>query len=177
MAVRIYTRTGDQGKTSLANGQRLAKSELRVEVIGDIDELNSSLGLILAYHPPEDFAKKLFTIQDQLFHFGAELALAMECQITDEMVRQLEQWMDDYSQQLPPLKQFILPNGSLLVSHCHFARSICRRAERHLVKLSTETTINPESLKYLNRLSDLLFIMVRIILQQQQQTETVWDKS
>ena len=172
---RIYTRTGDDGTTGLANGERLAKDSLRVETLGTVDELNSQIGVVLALAPPPDLAQPLQMVQHRLFDLGGELALPDSIVIDDLLVDDLEKTLDKLNADLPPLKEFVLPGGSLIAAQCHLARTVCRRAERALLRLSRQETVNSASLKYLNRLSDLLFVMARLLARQDGGKEILWQ--
>lgn len=159
---RIYTRTGDDGSTGLADGTRLSKDSPRVEALGCLDELNSLLGLVAAFAgaPP---LPELHRIQNQLFELGAELALPAEQRTCAADVKWLEGVLDTRNAELPTLKEFILPGGNAAASHCHLARAVCRRTERGLVRLACNERVNPQTLRYINRLSDLLFVLARVL--------------
>ncbi|QBQ54908.1 cob(I)yrinic acid a,c-diamide adenosyltransferase [Nitrosococcus wardiae] len=174
---KIYTRTGDQGTTGLGNQQRVPKDHPRVEAIGTIDELNALLGLLLAHPLPTPLHQAITSIQHQLFDLGGELSIPPAHIIEADQVQALERQLDTLNEKLPPLKEFILPGGAIAASLCHLARVTCRQAERRLVTLSKEEAINPESLKYLNRLSDLLFVMARELNRAEGVTEILWEKS
>ncbi|MFQ5469250.1 MAG: cob(I)yrinic acid a,c-diamide adenosyltransferase [Gammaproteobacteria bacterium] len=171
---RIYTRTGDQGTTGLADGSRVAKDDLRIEVIGDVDELNCCIGMLPSTSIPDDIGNLLETIQNRLFDIGAELSQPNVNIINVEMVTELEAALDVHNETLSPLKNFILPGGGEPASLCHLSRAICRRAERHLVCLSHKATVNQQTLIYLNRLSDLLFVIARILCRQSGNEEKLW---
>jgi len=171
---RIYTRTGDKGSTGLGDGTRVDKDTLRVEVFGTVDELNSSVGLLLSAEPIEAIANCLVRIQHELFDLGGELCMPGTTLIPDSYVDQLESDLDGFNEDLPPLKDFILPGGSEAASRCHLARTICRRAERILVSLGREEKTNEVSLRYLNRLSDLLFVMARVLARSDGGSEILW---
>jgi len=160
---RIYTRSGDGGQTGLANGTRIDKQDQLMEAIGDIDELNAHVGLIRADKPDKDIDKQLATIQHQLFDVGAQVAQFKDNPIEPQHIKQLEHWIDQYQTVLEPIKQFILPAGNRIGSHVHLARSICRRAERHVWLASKKHAIEAEVMHYLNRLSDYLFVLARIV--------------
>ena len=161
---KIYTKTGDDGSTGLGDGVRVAKNSARIEAIGDIDELNCQLGLLLTEKSlPESLLLTLTRIQHELFELGGELSIPNYVRINDAMVTQLEQELDAMNDVLLPLKEFILPGGSRPTALCHVARAVCRRAERRLVALNQQEPISPIAMKYLNRLSDLLFVMCRAI--------------
>jgi cob(I)alamin adenosyltransferase len=158
---KIYTRTGDAGSTGLSDGARIAKDHPRIEAIGAIDELNSTIGIVLAHAPPASLDSMLTNIQHTLFDLGGELSMPGTTCISGEQVTRLEQWLDTLNADLPPLKEFILPGGSSTAAACHLARAICRRAERRLHTLSQGEAVNPAAAGYLNRLSDLLFVIAR----------------
>jgi cob(I)alamin adenosyltransferase len=172
---RITTKTGDKGSTGLGDGSRVDKYSLRIEVIGDVDELNAFMGLLASQELPKDLVDPVNRIQHQLFNVGGELSMPKEQFIRDRDVQQLEGWIETFNAGLPPLKEFILPGGGMAASACHIARTVCRRAERHAFALDREEVLNANLLRYLNRLSDLLFIMCRVIMQQQQKTEELWE--
>jgi len=169
---KIYTRTGDDGSTGMADGTRVAKDDLLVQTIGDIDELNSQLAVLLC-HAPDSFTESIRIIQNELFNIGAELSMGQQM-FKQDNVDWLEQSLDELNQHLTPLKEFILPGGGLAASHCHVARVICRRAERSLVGLSKQNTLNRYLLAYINRLSDYLFVLARAICQHEGADETYW---
>jgi len=171
---RIYTRTGDDGTTGLADGSRLPKDHLRIEVLGCVDELNSQLGLLSA-HAPGEPNEQLRVIQNRLFDLGAELAAPGARRLSGQDVTWLEQRLDADSAGLPPLREFILPGGGLAATHCHLARSVCRRCERRLVALARAEAINPSTLHYMNRLSDLLFVLARVLARQAGEAENFWQ--
>ncbi len=171
----IYTKTGDCGTTGLANGARIDKSNIRIEAMGDVDELNSLCGMLEASGIPPQVADYLRNIQHRLFDIGGELAMPGNAVLDPEAVDQLETLIDMYNADLPALKEFILPGGSLSASVCHLARSVCRRAERKLVGMSKAEYINPASLRYINRLSDLFFVWARTLNQETGGREIFWD--
>jgi len=169
---KIYTRTGDKGETGLTGGTRVAKDSALIHAIGEVDELNSLLGLLICKIHGE-IATDIKTIQNDLFNMGGELS-SSQALITSDSVSWLEQRLDQLNEDLPALKEFILPGGGEAASLCHLARSVCRRLERHLVTASREQAINAELLVYANRLSDLLFVMARSITKQMGEKETYW---
>ncbi len=173
---KIYTRTGDDGTTGLADGTRIAKSSARIEAMGDVDELNSVLGMLLNESLPMSVHEQLTLIQHRLFDIGGELAIPGHRAINAQNVTQLEQWLDAENEPLAPLKEFILPGGSRAASVCHLARSVCRRAERRLITLAAETEIPLESRHFLNRLSDLLFVFCRALNRHHGVTDVYWQK-
>ncbi|MCA9738815.1 MAG: cob(I)yrinic acid a,c-diamide adenosyltransferase [Gemmatimonadetes bacterium] len=158
---RIYTRTGDAGTTGLADGSRIDKDAPRVTAMGDVDELNSQLGVVLAQPLPDAVRECLVDVQHALFDIGGELAIPGAVTIDDACVASVENALDTFNATLPPLKEFILPGGGAAAAHAHVARSVCRRAERRLVSLSRVESVNEASRRYLNRLSDLLFVLAR----------------
>jgi len=171
---KIYTKTGDSGLTGLADGSRAEKDSLRISVIGD-DELNSLLGLLIAINIDEEIKVCLLDIQHILFDLGGELAIPDSEMLIEARVQYLEKTIDQYNASLPPLKEFILPGGSVPAAVCHTARAVCRRAERQLVSLSKEVSINKVSLKFLNRLSDLLFVFARTLALSEGGKEIYWQ--
>ncbi|SFE52961.1 cob(I)alamin adenosyltransferase [Pedobacter antarcticus] len=178
--MKIYTKTGDKGETSLIGGTRVPKYHLRIECYGTVDELNSYIGLIQCQRIGSHSKEILKEIQDRLFTIGAALAADPEksrMKIPDlqqEDIALLEQEMDNMNEELPALKHFVLPGGSTVVSWCHIARCVCRRAERLTVQLSTESEVVPRVAIYLNRLSDYLFVLGRKIAQDTQTAESIW---
>ena len=160
---RIYTRTGDDGTTGLADGSRLAKDSPRVASMGDLDELNAHLGVVLASPIPESIRETLVDAQHALFDIGAELAIPGASIVDDARVEVLESALDDLNADLPPLKEFILPGGGAGAGAAHVARAVCRRAERTIVALARDEPVNEASRRYVNRLSDYLFVAARIL--------------
>ena len=164
---RIYTRAGDAGETSLGDGARVPKTDLRIEAYGTVDELNSLVGLALAGDLPDEFRPWLERVQNDLFDLGADLSVPLEddrrerLRVTARQVEQLEKLCDLVNERLEPLKSFVLPGGTEAAARLHVARAVCRRAERLAVALAAEHDVNPAALAYLNRLSDLLFILAR----------------
>ncbi len=172
---KIYTKTGDDGTTGLGNGERIAKNAQRMQAIGDVDETNCCVGILIESLQDDKFKKLLLGIQHDLFDLGGELSIPGFILIKETQVAALEQALDAANADLPPLKNFILPGGSLAAAHCHLARAVCRRAERSLVALSHTETINHEALHYINRLSDLLFVLSRCIARSEGGEEVLWD--
>jgi cob(I)alamin adenosyltransferase len=163
---RIYTRAGDAGETSLGDGSRVPKTDPRLEAYGSVDELNSILGFVLSGDLPAEFRPWLEQVQNDLFDLGADLSVPLEdererLRVTTGQVERLEELCDLVNESLEPLKSFILPGGTEAASRLHVARSVCRRAERLAVDLAGKGSVNPTALAYLNRLSDLLFILAR----------------
>jgi len=173
---KVYTRTGDNGTTGLADGKRVDKDAPEVIAMGSLDELNSHIGLLLTESLPQPIPKLLIEIQHDLFDAGGELSLEGSRLITAEQVMQLEQWLEDYNKQLPQLKEFILPGGCRAAAVSHVARSICRRAECQLTAAAWHIDLNPETLKYINRLSDLLFVIARHLNQQAGHADIYWHR-
>ena len=171
---KIYTRTGDDGSTGLGDGSRIAKDSARVTAYGTVDEANSAIGLVLACDIAADIGELLTTIQHQLFDLGGELCIPGHAAIHDADVAALEQALDGYNDPLPPLKDFILPGGGEAAARCHLARTIVRRAERETVTLSRHETVRPEAIRYLNRLSDLLFVLSRVLARASGHGEVLW---
>ncbi|MGH8370915.1 MAG: cob(I)yrinic acid a,c-diamide adenosyltransferase [Gammaproteobacteria bacterium] len=171
---KIYTRTGDDGSTGLGDGTRVPKDGARVEAYGTVDELNSCIGVLLAEQLPEALTKCLVQIQHELFDLGSELCVPGYSAITAEHVNRLERTLDGFNAELPPLKEFILPGGNRAAALCHVARTVCRRAERRTLTLQRESPLNGEVLRYLNRLSDLLFVLARVIARQDGSSEVLW---
>jgi cob(I)alamin adenosyltransferase len=165
----IYTKTGDKGQTSLANGQRVAKTDTRIEAYGTVDELNSWIGALRVL--AEDV--QLEWIQNKLFNLGALLSEAPGEWITDEDVKQLEAWIDEMQAVVPPQRSFILPCGGEAVSRCHICRTVCRRAERKMIEANADTI----AMCFINRLSDYLFVKSRWIAYNNQEEETAWKKA
>jgi cob(I)alamin adenosyltransferase len=163
---RIYTRAGDGGETSLGDGSRVRKTDPRIEAYGTVDEVNSLLGLALAGPLPEEFRPWLDEVQNDLFDLGADLSVPLEdererLRVTEAQVQRLEELCDRVNDSLEPLKSFVLPGGSEAAARLHVARAACRRAERLAVALAEDASVSPVALAYLNRLSDLLFILAR----------------
>ncbi len=171
---KIYTRTGDKGTTGLGDGSRVEKDSLRIEVIGTIDELNCTVGMVLVHDLRDPIRDTLNDVQHRLFDLGGELSMPGYEAIRAEDVTMLEQELDTFNAGLPPLKEFILPGGGPAAAACHLARAICRRAERHMVSLSRHEDINPHGQAYLNRLSDLLFVLCRILARDEGGLEVMW---
>lgn len=174
---KIYTRTGDDGTTGLAGGDRVAKSDIRIEAFGTVDETSSAIAMILAEpEVPDNLRALLIDIQHDLFEIGAELSMPDYPGINAARVATLETSLDSLNDELPPLKEFILPGGNRAAAACHLARTISRRAERCCWELDAQATLNRELLRYLNRLSDLLFVAARVLARVDGGTETFWQK-
>ena len=172
---KIYTRTGDDGTTGLGDGTRVAKDSARDNAYGTVDELNSAIGLVLADNVPDRIREVLTQAQHDLFDLGGELCIPGMAMIADADVARLEAMLDAFNDTLPPLKDFILPGGGLPAAHCHVARTVCRRAEREVVTLSRHETVRPEAIRYLNRLSDLLFVLARVLARSSGHGEVLWQ--
>jgi cob(I)alamin adenosyltransferase len=173
---KIYTRTGDDGTTGMGDGSRVKKDSPRMEAIGTVDELNSTLGVLLTYDLPDTIRAFLITIQHDLFDLGGELSIPGHTIIGPKYTRFLELSLDELNNTLTPLKEFILPGGSRAAAACHHARTVCRRAERRAVTLAGSEEINKEIPVYLNRLSDLLFVTARALARMDGGTEVLWQK-
>ena len=173
---RIYTRTGDDGTTGLSDGSRVAKDSERIAAIGEIDELNSALGVVLVEQLPDAIRETLITVQHDLFDLGGELSVPGHAIVNARYVARLERELDALNATLPPLLDFILPGGSRGAASAHVARAACRRAERTLVSLSRVETVSPPLLQYLNRLSDLLFVMCRAINAAGGHPDVLWQQ-
>ncbi|MBE0612588.1 MAG: cob(I)yrinic acid a,c-diamide adenosyltransferase [Burkholderiales bacterium] len=172
---KIYTRTGDTGDTGLGDGTRVAKDSLRVHALGEIDELNSAVGLLLAETLPDNVRAALAAIQHDLFDLGGEVCIPGHAGMTEQQVSRLEALLDDFNSDLPPLKEFILPGGTRTASLAHLARTVCRRAERALVSLSRAEPVGTAARKYLNRLSDLLFVLGRFLNRAGGGSDVLWQ--
>lgn len=179
---KVYTRTGDDGTTGLGTRQRVPKDSLRIEAYGTVDELNSHLGVAMAVGIDKSLSKELARIQNDLFHLGSDLCIPEEDkmhlkvpQIEQRHVDALEHLMDRLSANLPPLENFILPGGSPSAAHLHVARTVCRRTERLVIALSRKETIGAFAVKYLNRLSDALFVMARYENMRRGIQDITWD--
>lgn len=173
---KIYTRTGDTGTTGLGDGTRVAKTHARIEAYGATDETNSAIGMVLAVPGlPADVVELLTRVQHELFDLGGELAVPGYRAIAAEHIGTLERALDRLNGPLPALKEFILPGGGPAAAACHLARTISRRAERRVWALCESETVAPEVPQYLNRLSDLLFVVARVLARHEQGTEVLWN--
>ncbi|OGB20453.1 MAG: ATP:cob(I)alamin adenosyltransferase [Burkholderiales bacterium RIFCSPLOWO2_02_FULL_57_36] len=173
---KIATRTGDNGTTGLGDGSRVDKNSLRVHAMGDVDELNSHIGLLLCEDLPAALREELVSIQHDLFDMGGELCIPGYTMITDVHVARLDALLAKYNADLPPLKDFILPAGSRAASQAHVCRTVCRRAERAIVGLGKADKINDNPRQYMNRLSDLLFVLSRVLNRFGGGSDVLWDK-
>ena len=171
---KIYTRTGDDGSTGLADGRRVAKTHPRIEALGAVDETNCAIGLVLSATIDDDLRAILSRIQHELFALGAELALPGYAGIETVHVERIERDLDRCNAALPPLREFILPGGDAAAAHCHLARAICRRAERRIWQRAESEGSDLEASRYLNRLSDLLFVMARLLGRAAASEEVLW---
>ena len=172
---KIYTRTGDDGSTGLGDGSRVAKESPRVEAYGTVDEANSAIGVVIAMPAvPGSVKECLIDAQHDLFDLGGELCIPGHRLIAAAHVDRLEASLDAFNENLPPLKEFILPGGGASAAACHVARAVCRRAERCAWALARIEEVSPDALKYLNRLSDLLFVIARVLARQDQGSEILW---
>ncbi len=175
---KIYTKTGDDGTTGLGDGTRVAKDSARVAAYGTVDEANSAIGLLLAAPMPgpqcEAIAALLTTVQHQLFDLGGELCIPGHAAIQESDIDALERHLDAFNDPLPPLKDFILPGGGEAAARCHLARTIVRRAERETVTLARHDAVRGEAIRYLNRLSDLLFVVARVLARDSGHGEVLW---
>lgn len=173
---KIITRKGDDGNTSLNGKDRISKNSPRIEALGSLDELNCAIGVMLSYlNPTHQMMIQVFeAIQNQLFDAGSEICPPYRFMISNTLVKKIETTAKKWNANLTPLKEFILPRGNLATTHCHLARAICRRTERVLVGLNLIEKINPALLRYINRLSDLLFITARILKNESKTNETFW---
>jgi cob(I)alamin adenosyltransferase len=173
---KIATRTGDNGTTGLGDGSRVGKDSLRVHAMGDVDELNSHIGLLMCEELPLALREELISIQHDLFDLGGELCIPGYTLITDTHVARLDTLLEKYNADLPPLKDFILPAGSRAASLAHVCRTICRRAERAIVTLGNSEKINDNPRQYMNRLSDLLFVLSRVLNRFAGGSDVLWEK-
>ncbi|WP_321815980.1 MULTISPECIES: cob(I)yrinic acid a,c-diamide adenosyltransferase [unclassified Paraburkholderia] len=175
---KIATRTGDDGTTGLGDGSRVRKDDARIAAIGDVDELNSNIGVLLCEPLPDDVRAALIAIQHDLFDLGGELCMPGHTIVTDAHLARLDAWLADYNATLPPLKEFILPAGSRAASLAHVCRTVCRRAERSIVTLGdaqdAEAQLVQTPRRYVNRLSDLLFVLARVLNRAAGGSDVLW---
>lgn len=185
----IYTKTGDKGETSLANGTRVSKTNVRIEAYGTVDELNSWIGMLKATPQPlpigqgeesawENVVAQLTQVQNKLFNIGASLSCAPGEWISEADVKQIENWIDTMQASTPAQRVFVLPSGNEVVARCHVCRTICRRAERRMLEIVErgETRVESQELKYMNRLSDYLFVLARFLNHKMGEKEEIWQK-
>jgi cob(I)alamin adenosyltransferase len=174
---KIYTRTGDDGTTGLGDGSRVRKDAARVEAYGTVDETNSAVGMVLAEESlPDDVRRCLTEVQHDLFELGGELCIPGHTAVQQVFIDRLEADLDGFNENLPMLKEFILPGGGPAAAACHLARTIARRAERRVSTLANEESVRPEAVKYLNRLSDLLFVIARVLSRAESGQEVLWNR-
>lgn len=174
---RIVTRTGDGGETGLGDGSRVGKDSARIEALGCVDELNSQLGLLLTDVADEDLRTCLLRIQNDLFDLGGELSIPGYEMLTEDQLLALEGWLEQYNAALAPLKEFIIPGGSRAAAQAHVVRTVCRRAERSLVRLKEPDALPALGSRYLNRLSDLLFVLARVLNQRAGLPDVQWQRN
>lgn len=174
---KIYTRTGDAGTTGLGDGTRVAKDCLRIAAMGDVDELNSIIGLMLTESMSPKIRDCLTRIQHDLFDMGGEICMPGHAMIKAERVTALEKQLDTWNDTLSPLKEFILPGGSRAAAYCHLARTVCRRAERQMTTLNNQEKMTEISLQYINRLSDLLFVLCRVLNKEAGLPDVLWQNA
>lgn len=173
---KIVTRTGDAGTTGLGNGNRVSKNSLRIHTLGEVDEANAAIGVLLCEEMPDEVRQLLVNVQHDLFDLGGEVCIPGMEMITAKQVQHLEDELDRFNDDLEPLKDFILPGGTRAAAICHQARTICRRAERMIVALGQEEAVNDAPRQYLNRLSDLLFVLGRVLNRAGGQGDVLWQK-
>lgn len=173
---KIVTRTGDAGTTGLADGSRVAKDSARIDAIGAVDELNSTLGVLLTEPLPADVGAALTDVQHDLFDLGGELSIPGHIAMTDAQVARLEELVERYNARLSPLKEFVLPGGTRAAAFAHLSRTVCRRAERALVHVAATEPVSDAARKYLNRLSDLLFVLARALNHAAGRADVMWQK-
>lgn len=173
---KIVTRTGDAGTTGLGDGSRVAKDSARIDAIGAVDELNSTLGVLLTETLPADVVAELTDVQHDLFDLGGELSIPGHRAMTDAQVARLEEQVERHNESLGPLKEFVLPGGTRAAAFAHVSRTVCRRAERALVHLAATEPVSDAARKYLNRLSDLLFVLARALNQAAGRADVLWQK-
>ncbi|MCH7537060.1 MAG: cob(I)yrinic acid a,c-diamide adenosyltransferase [Proteobacteria bacterium] len=174
---KIYTRTGDDGTTGLGDGSRVAKDCARVEAFGTVDEANSAIGIVLAATTLPDAIRTCLTdVQHDLFELGGELCIPGHSAVSEATIERLENDLDGFNAALPRLKEFILPGGGPAAAACHLARAIVRRAERRVLSLASAEEVRPEVVKYLNRLSDLLFVIARVLAREESGQEVLWNR-
>ncbi len=173
---KIYTRTGDAGTTGLGDGNRVSKNSLRIHSLGEVDELNACIGILLNETLPDDVRAMLVDVQHDLFDLGGEVCIPGMSMISSKQVEKLETALDGWNESLAPLKDFILPGGSRAAAQAHLCRTVCRRAERMLVGLALEEAVNDGPRQYLNRLSDLLFVLGRHLNRVDGHGDVLWQK-
>jgi cob(I)alamin adenosyltransferase len=173
---KITTRTGDDGSTGLGDGSRTGKDSLRIDAMGEVDELNSHIGVLLAEPLPEPIGRQLILIQHDLFDLGGELCIPDHNMLSEQRVADLEKLLHELNAELPALREFILPGGSRAAALAHVARTVCRRSERCLVAMQRHEAVSANALRYLNRLSDLLFVMARVLNRATGSDDVLWQR-
>jgi len=173
---KITTRTGDAGETGLGDGSRVSKASARIAALGEVDELNSAIGVLLAEELPAAIRDALLGVQHDLFDLGGEVSIPGHTMVTEAQVGELERLLESFNRNLPPLKEFILPGGTRAAAAAHLARTVCRRAERALVALAREDRVSDAARIYLNRLSDLLFVLGRALNRAGGGTDVLWQR-
>jgi cob(I)alamin adenosyltransferase len=173
---KLYTKTGDSGTTGLGDGSRIEKVSPRLCAIGEVDELNCAIGLLIATNVPESMQIILIDIQHDLFDLGGELSIPGSSFVTSEAVEKIEALIDEYNLDLPPLKEFVLPGGCAAAAAAHLSRAVCRRAERAILVVHASEAVNIESIKFVNRLSDLLFVVARTTARLDDVGEIMWRR-
>ncbi len=173
---KLYTKTGDSGTTGLGDGSRTEKVSPRLCAIGEVDELNCTLGMLIAANIPEAMQAVLIDVQHDLFDLGGELSIPGSSFVKSEAVKKIEETIDAYNADLPPLKEFVLPGGCVAAAAAHFSRAVCRRAERAILALHASEAVNIESIKYINRLSDFLFVVARTTARLDDVGEILWRR-
>lgn len=173
---KIATRTGDDGTTGLGDGSRVAKDDARIAAIGDVDELNSQIGLLLCETLPDDVREALTVIQHDLFDLGGELCIPGHTMLGDAHLARIDGWLAQYNADLPPLKEFILPGGTRAAALAHVCRTVCRRAERSIVALGNAQPLEAAPRRYVNRLSDLLFVLARVLNRAGGGADVLWQR-
>ncbi|HUN70127.1 MAG TPA: cob(I)yrinic acid a,c-diamide adenosyltransferase [Burkholderiales bacterium] len=171
---KIATRTGDKGETGLGDGRRVAKDSARIRALGDIDELNSSIGVLLAEKLPARLKEALLQVQHDLFDLGGEVCIPGHAMVSEAQVLRIDALLETYNSRLPPLKEFVLPGGTRAAALAHLARTVCRRAERSLVGLGRDEAVGERARQYLNRLSDLLFVLGRTLNRAGRRGDVLW---
>lgn len=174
---KIYTRTGDKGTTGLGDGSRVAKNSLRISAIGDVDELNAVIGLMLTETFSDEIQSLLTEVQHNLFNLGGELCMPNMTLVHGDCVTRLETQLDQLNESLSPLEEFILPGGSKAAAYCHLARTVCRRAERTMYTLNESEQLTETALQYINRLSDFLFVLCRIFNKEANIPDVLWNNT
>ncbi|CAN7224882.1 cob(I)yrinic acid a,c-diamide adenosyltransferase [Trinickia sp. LjRoot230] len=173
---KIATRTGDDGTTGLGDGTRVRKDDARISAIGDVDELNSQIGVLLCEPLPDDVRDALVTVQHDLFDLGGELCIPNRTMIDDTHLTRVDEWLAHYNANLPPLVEFILPGGTRAAALAHVCRTVCRRAERSIVALGAMQPLAPAPRRYVNRLSDLLFVLARVLNRTGGGSDVLWQR-